>query len=1127
LIQEAEEEGIFAYDLETNSLNPRKGHIEGVAFYVPNEKNPQRRPIRAWFPFVEGTMDYTVGGRVIPLREPLDQVQTMTDLRPIWGLKGVIAIRHNGIFDDAFLHVNSGLGEPILIENIIADSMLADYVADERRKRYGLKLRVDQVFGHKMTSYKEAAAGQAEFAFARKKPLGVYACDDTAWTYRLWRWAMEQIRLQDPPRQHKDDWCSPLDDTPGVYSDLEKIFWKIEMKIQRVLMEMEITGCFIDWEWLVTVQERVQNQKQMIHDEIKEKAGWVPNLRSPQQVSNFLYKPPPKGLGLPTEGVDYNENTDQYATGDKAIKHRAKQFPLVGKLLKYRSLGVIDSSFCHKLIKIAQEDPRQRVHARFRQTGTVIGRLSSADPVNLMNQPRDRNLIRKAFCAHLEDDHDRERMDLCLVDADYCIEEGTLISTQRGMIPVESVIAGEDLAVLESGATAEISHLIVKGELPIVEVRTKMGYSLRATELHRVRVVDANGDYVWRRLGELRLTDHIAVQAGTLRGTPQPLPAIEFDHHKNNREITVPKELDETVAELIGYIIGDGTVQRNYVGVVVTDTDEDVMYWCLRRFKEVFNADPYQEPPRNGALSAKVMSKPLADWFRKVGVCKQSLPGVIWTSGERVACALLRGLFEADGSIGKPSNGQRISVSGKSKELMEQVHLLLLSVGIPGVLRNDPQQLSDKPLWTINIPSAYASEFAKKIDFIGSRKKRCLSEYCAKAGYSPSYGSYPNLQSKVRELRLVGEARTLLNNTSSLGRPVSRRLAATLRDSHRDVYESLELYRTEKFGTTFDKVVSVDSVGTSNVYDLSVPGPTTYVSNGFVSHNSQMELRMAAHLAREQNMIEVYSHTGHCDKNDGSPCERYLYWACNESACRSTWVPKGWTVDSDSDPTQCPVCGSSNIEHEKRCRHVDLHQRTAEDVGVKRQLAKSQNFGLLYRMGAPKFCVYAGLHDEDGKPRIEYGQELIEKWHNAYPAIAAWHERVIHQLVTDNYIAFNIARRRRRLDIEWKKNEYRAGTQAIQFRVSGSCQDLIKLAMIRIFEYRNKKIATSPPAEAALWKQVKFLIQVHDELIFECPKAIKDEMCLLVKTSMEGVATGMRIPFVADTRAGRTWDELH
>jgi len=286
----------------------------------------------------------------------------------------------------------------------------------------------------------------------------------------------------------------------------------------------------------------------------------------------------------------------------------------------------------------------------------------------------------------------------------------------------------------------------------------------------------------------------------------------------------------------------------------------------------------------------------------------------------------------------------------------------------------------------------------------------------------------------------------------------------------------------------------------------------------------QMELRMAAHLANEKSMIEVYSMVGGCSAGpDGGPCERYTFYEC--FSCHKKAPP----IIQHGEPT-CSNCEArgSDIEHQKRCRHVDLHQRTSEDVGVPRNpLAKNANFGLLYRMGAPKFCVYAGLFDENGDPQLEYGQDLITKWHEAYPGIATWHERTIQKLLRDNYIAYNIARRRRRLDIEWKQNDYRAGTQAIQFSVSGSCQDLIKLAMIKLYDYRNAKIANSPPAEAALWRKFKFLIQIHDELLFEGPKAIKEELCVLIKESMESVCTGLRVPFTADARFGRCWDDLH
>lgn len=702
LIEMARREGCFVYDLETTGLNPRKDRIEGAAFFIPNDNDPSKPPIRAWFPFVDGTMDYANGGEIISVRPPMDQVITMEALRELWSIPELVAIRHNGVFDDGMLYQASGTPTPIEVKNKIADSMLADYVADERHRKYGLKIRVFEVFGHQMTTYEEAAGKQGVFSFARKRPLGAYAMDDCMWTYRLWKWAMESIRKQDPAPPGKD------------MGHLERIYWNIEMKIQRILLEMELQGCLIDWEWLVGVEQRLEADKLKIIEEIQKQKSWVPNLRSPKQVSDFLYgKEEDGGLGLPTDGLDetWNDELETYSTSDKVIARFGKKEPIVDLLLKYRSMEVISRSFCQKLIALAQQE--ERIHARFRQTGTVIGRLSSADPINLMNQPREKNLIRRAFCSKLPNDSDPRRAKLLFLDADY----------------------------------------------------------------------------------------------------------------------------------------------------------------------------------------------------------------------------------------------------------------------------------------------------------------------------------------------------------------------------------------------------------------------------------AQMELRMAAHLAQEPSMLEVYRNVGGChngkegDGIPGGPCARYLHFECLEDKGCKTSIPKdvnGMRV--------CGFCGSPKIKHQERCRHVDLHQRTSEDVGVKRNpLAKNLNFGLLYRMGAPKFVTYADLFDENGLPRIEYAEELIEKWHAAYPGIAEWHKKVIAQLKADKFIAYALTRRRRRLEAEWRnpKTQYRAGTQAIQFKVSGSCQELIKLAMVKIYEERNRRVATAGPAEAKLWEQFRFMIQVHDELVFEGREELEDEMKNIIRTNMEGVASTLSVPFLADVRSGRNWDETH
>ena len=361
---------------------------------------------------------------------------------------------------------------------------------------------------------------------------------------------------------------------------------------------------------------------------------------------------------------------------------------------------------------------------------------------------------------------------------------------------------------------------------------------------------------------------------------------------------------------------------------------------------------------------------------------------------------------------------------------------------------------------------------------------------------------------------------------------------------------------------------------TTDVYDLEIEGTHNFIANEICVHNSssdpinfqnqprdknlvrksycahregietddpdmfllggdfgQIELRVAAHLSQDANMLEVYRMGGICIAEAGDACERYKLWVCEYSddngECGHKWTPVLWTAPNQSLP--CPKCGNKKTEHQARCRHVDLHQRTADDARVKRNpLAKNLNFGLLFRMGAPKFCVYAELFDSDGMPMVEFAKEIILRWHAAYPAIALFHEATEFNLQRNGWIAKTLFGRRRRLDQEARINRFRAVTQGVQFQVSGTAQDIMKTGMIRVWDAREKKIANARPAEKKLWKRFKFLMQIHDEVVMLCHKDIGQDATCLVKEAMEGVGKGyLRLPLTFETKMGRNWDEIH
>jgi DNA polymerase I-like protein with 3'-5' exonuclease and polymerase domains len=376
-------------------------------------------------------------------------------------------------------------------------------------------------------------------------------------------------------------------------------------------------------------------------------------------------------------------------------------------------------------------------------------------------------------------------------------------------------------------------------------------------------------------------------------------------------------------------------------------------------------------------------------------------------------------------------------------------------------------------------------------------------------------------------------------------------------------------------------VTAITPVGIEPVWDITVEEDASYVAQGFVNHNSsnpvnlqnqprdrnlirkafcshladdherahlmlfgcdysQVELRVAAYLSGDKGMIEVYANEGPCSKgSDGTPCKRYRQWVCDSKLPNGDYCGHLWTPPDASDPETraCPKCGGREIEHQKRCRHVDLHQRTSEDVGVPRNpLAKNANFGLLYRMAAPRFSQYADLYDDKGNARIDYARDLIKKWFEAYPGIEPFQAQVEAKLKSNGWVAETLTGRQRRLAKERYKNEYRAVTQGIQFAVSGTAQDILKVAMFRIWEEKNRLVANSSPALRKLWEQFRMIIQVHDEIMFEGPIQIRDEIVELMTTRMESAAELRRpgprgstiyVPLKTEVKVGRCWDDCH
>lgn len=193
----------------------------------------------------------------------------------------------------------------------------------------------------------------------------------------------------------------------------------------------------------------------------------------------------------------------------------------------------------------------------------------------------------------------------------------------------------------------------------------------------------------------------------------------------------------------------------------------------------------------------------------------------------------------------------------------------------------------------------------------------------------------------------------------------------------------------------------------------------------------------------------------------------------------------------------------------------DIHAVTASQVlGVpledvtpeQRSSAKAVNFGIVYGIG--EFSLAKDLHISVKEAR-QYIEGYLEKYHG----VREYMENIKRQAAQDGYVKTMLHRIRYIPELKSTNHNVRAFGErvALNTPIQGSAADIIKLAMVRV----HRRLA----AEGL---EARLILQVHDELILEAPKAEIETASKILKEEMEH-AVSLRAPLVADTAYGYSW----
>jgi stage V sporulation protein R len=416
-----------------------------------------------------------------------------------------------------------------------------------------------------------------------------------------------------------------------------------------------------------------------------------------------------------------------------------------------------------------------------------------------------------------------------------CATGDSLVLTEKGFVRFDELYEADKKIQVAGGGIGElypITDFHKEERVPTIRIRTRRGLTIEGAFKHRVLL--SNGEWVY--LSNLKIGDQVLVETGT---NIWPTKKQKFDfmpsepsrtldvvaasagvsswtvmrHLKGRRTLhsaeidtaiettsyqpgltgrilptrkllDLPAALDEELAWVLGYFIGDGNKTKS--GICLTCGDEELS----SKLSEVINLSLGLQPiiywdatDRGGRWRVMVHSRELLGWLESLGVNLQDkartkkIPAHILRSPKEVMSAFLRGYFDADAYAGP----EGIRLSSSSETLIRTVQVVLLNYGILST-----QRCHQDGCIQLEVTGASAAIFLHEIGFGLSRKRQALEKYIA---------------------------------------------------GHR-------WFRRED---PFDAIVSIE-YGCADVFDITVEKKHSYVANGFVNHNSLWHARIMREL---------------------------------------------------------------------------------------------------------------------------------------------------------------------------------------------------------------------------------------------------------------------------------------
>jgi superfamily II DNA or RNA helicase/intein/homing endonuclease len=461
-----------------------------------------------------------------------------------------------------------------------------------------------------------------------------------------------------------------------------------------------------------------------------------------------------------------------------------------------------------------------------------------------------------------------------------CNAKDSLNFSEFGLLSYEELLADKGISLQPQEAvnyTSKVATPLTKNHLDktgmiyrdgygkSLHVKTRYGYELKATPAHRIKVLTDDG-VVWKRFEDLQVNDYAVIS--------------------NNINVFGSfGDFSLEEAYWCGLLLGDGGYSNmSYIGF--TNEDQYLLDFVrsylnsqdLGFVDKKTNNDTYDIRVNNVVYRKYALTK---YGFKPCLSINKEIPVELRKLTKPLLAMVIRGLYETDGWVGKEKSKPTINIALSSKKMIDQLHLILLNYGVVASRRLKKTTHEDSHQLTIY--REFIPKFVQEIGFHPNGRK--FNELEREIDlYSETMNSNTNLvynqTHKIRKLYQTIKASTG-NLTASFGKygvnyggaprswagecawrnPGQKSLKQVLlaalfiaddcdldvRKEIQEIVQDLLYLCTGDF--FFDPIVSIEETTTDN-YDFVVPETHSFVSQGFVNHNTLIAAMMASHFGK-------------------------------------------------------------------------------------------------------------------------------------------------------------------------------------------------------------------------------------------------------------------------------------